>query len=60
VLDLQSSNWTVVTGTGDDPGPPASNGTFGRFRYSPSRNVFVVVSGTQRNVSLWKPPATAP
>ena len=60
LLDLPSSKWTVVSGTGDDPGPPAANGTFGRFRYSPSRNVFVVVSGTQRNVSLWKPPATAP
>ncbi len=60
VLDLPSAKWTMVSGTGDDPGAAASNGTYGRFRYSPARNVFVVVSGTKRNVFLWKPPATAP
>lgn len=60
ILDLPAAKWTVVEGTGDDPGMQASNGTYGRFRYSPARNVFVVVSGTQRNVFLWKPPATAP
>jgi hypothetical protein len=60
VLDLTAAKWTVVTGSGDDPGTQASNGTYGRFRYSPARNVFVVVSGTKRNVFLWKPPAIAP
>lgn len=60
ILDLPAAKWTVLAGTGDDPGAPASNGTYGRFRYSPARNVFVVVSGTKRNVFLWKPPATAP
>jgi hypothetical protein len=60
VLDLQSAKWVELAGTGDDPGQQASNGTYGRFRYSPARNVFVVVSGTRRNVFLWKPPAMAP
>jgi hypothetical protein len=60
ILDLQSAAWTELTGSGDDPGPRASNGTYGRFRYSPARNVFVVVSSTTKNVFLWKPPATAP
>lgn len=60
ILDLPSARWTPIAGTGDDPGAQASNGTFGRFRYSTARNVFVVVSGTKRNVFLWKPPATAP
>jgi hypothetical protein len=60
ILDLTPAKWTVVEGTGDDPGAQASNGTYGRFRYSPARDVFVVVSGTKRNVFLWKPPATAP
>lgn len=60
VLDLQTAKWTEIAGTGDDPGVQASNGTYGRFRYSPARNVFVVVSGTKRNVFLWKPPAVAP
>jgi hypothetical protein len=52
--------WTEVEGTGDVPGPRASNGTFGRFRYSPARNVFVVVSSTTQNVFIWKPPSVAP
>ena len=60
VLDLSSARWTAIVGTGDDPGAQASTGTFGRFRYSPARKVFVVVSGTKRNVFLWKPPAIAP
>jgi hypothetical protein len=60
ILDLQAAKWALVEGTGDDPGAQASNGTYGRFRYSPARNVFVVVSSTTRNVFLWKPPATAP
>ncbi|QSQ18998.1 hypothetical protein JY651_27010 [Pyxidicoccus parkwayensis] len=60
VLDLQAARWVEVTGTGDDPGPAAANGTYGRFRYSPTRNVFVVVNGTRRNVFIWKPPSTAP
>jgi hypothetical protein len=59
-LDLPSATWTQADGTGDDPGARASNGTFGRFRYSPARNVFIVVSSTKSNVFLWKPPAVAP
>jgi hypothetical protein len=60
VLDLAAAKWTTIAGTGDDPGAQASNGTYGRFRYSPSRKVFVVVSGTKKNVFLFKPPAVAP
>ncbi len=52
--------WTALAGTGDDPGAQAANSRYGRFRYSRARNVLVVVSGTKRNVYLWKPPATAP
>ncbi len=60
ILDLPGAKWTELTASGDDPGPRASNGTYGRFRYSPARNVFIVVSGTTQNVFLWKPPARAP
>jgi len=59
-LDLPNAKWVEVAAPGDDPGPPAFNGTYGRFRYSPARNVFVLVSGTTKNVFLYKPPATAP
>lgn len=60
LLDVAAAKWTPVSGTGDDPGAQSANGTYGRFRYSPTRNVFVVVSGTKRNVFLWKPPVSAP
>ncbi|MEN3293595.1 MAG: hypothetical protein V7642_2848, partial [Burkholderiales bacterium] len=32
-------------------------GTYGRFRYSPSRNVFVLVNDTNQNVFIYKPGA---
>jgi hypothetical protein len=55
VLDPGSHAWTTVTGTGDDPGPAAGNGTFGRFRYSSRQHVFVAVSSTTTDVYLYKP-----
>ena len=59
-LDPATWTWTSVEGTGDDPGPSAMNGTFGRFRHSPKRGVFVVVNEASKNVSLYKLPAAAP
>lgn len=38
----------------DDPGQPATNGTYGRFRYSPNRRVLVLVNDTQQNVAIYK------
>ncbi len=51
---------TAVMGTGDVPTPGALNGTFGRFRYSPVRNVFIAVNSTEENVFIYKPPAASP
>ena len=59
-LNPATWTWTAVQGQGADPGGPSSNGTFGRFRYSPNRNVFVAVSSTESDVFVYKPPATAP
>ena len=59
-LDPVTWTWTTVTATGDDPGTPTHNGTYGRFRFSPSRKVFVSVTSTETNVFLYKPPASAP
>jgi hypothetical protein len=59
-LDPTTWAWTTVAATGDDPGTPTQNGTYGRFRFSPSRKVFVSVSSTETNVFLYKPPAAAP
>ena len=59
-LDPTTWKWTSAAPTGDDPGAGASNGTYGRFRYSSARGVFMLVNSTTTNVFLYKPPAAAP
>jgi hypothetical protein len=59
-LDPTTWHWTDTTPSGDDPGAGAGNGTYGRFRFSAARDVFMLVSTTDTNVFLYKPPATAP
>ena len=44
----------------DDPGGMPVNGCFGKLRYSAKYDVFVMVSAANKNVMLYKPPATAP
>ena len=41
-------------------GPANGNGTYGRFRYVPSLNVFVVVSGVDENVFVYRLDNVAP
>jgi hypothetical protein len=36
------------------PTQPDSSGTFGRFRYIPSKNVFIVVNGVDEDVYIYK------
>jgi hypothetical protein len=57
VYSLNPANqvWTRLEATGDDPGVQQRWGTFGRFRYSPSRGVFVLVNDTRHNVFIYKP-----
>jgi hypothetical protein len=59
-LDPTTWAWKSVQAAGDTPGPAASNGTYGRFRYSPGHHVLIGVSSTQQNVFLYKPPTSAP
>lgn len=49
--------WTKLAAVGDDPGIQQRWGTYGRFRYSPSKGVFVLVNDVNQNVFLYKPPA---
>jgi len=56
LLDPSTDTWKRIEGTGDDPGAAQKNGTFGRWRYSPGRNVFVLVNSTTANVFVFKPP----
>ena len=36
------------------PTDPVKNGTYGRFRYIPSKNAYVVVNGVKQNVFFYR------
>ncbi len=53
--DPQAASFEVHTGAGDDPGPiTGSGGAFGRFRYAPTRNVFVWVDHVDADVFVFR------
>jgi hypothetical protein len=53
VLDMQTKNWTRKSSTGA-PAGQLTNGTFGRFRYIPDDNVFMLVNGVDSDVFFYK------
>jgi len=55
VFDPATATWKKLTPGGDDPGLQLKWGTYGRFRYSPSRGVFVLANGTTKDVYIYKP-----
>jgi hypothetical protein len=54
-LDPSTGVWKKFAGIGDNPGAQQGWGTFGRFRYSASRGVFVLVNNTTQDVFIYKP-----
>jgi hypothetical protein len=59
VLDPDDWRWTPYTpapGNTADPGRPLSTGTYGRFRYVPGRDIFVLMNGVNRNVFVYRLP----
>jgi MYXO-CTERM domain-containing protein len=53
--DPDAAAFSQHAGEGDDPGTiSASGGAFGRFRYAPSRNVFVWVDNADANVFVFR------
>lgn len=56
-LDVASWTWfehpAAATNLGTPP-PPVPAGTFGRFRYMPARNAYVLVNKTSDNVYFYK------
>jgi hypothetical protein len=54
-LDLDTLEWEAHATTGEViPTAANMNGTFGRFRYVPSKNVFVAVNNTNENVFVFR------
>ena len=56
-LSLDTLVWSQVTPAATNtviPTGPNSNGTFGRFRYIPSKNAFVVVNAVDQDVFVYK------
>lgn len=58
-LDLERRVWTrhqaKSSAVPGDPGnTPQIRGTFGRFRYMPEYNAYIVVNGTRQNVFLYR------
>ncbi len=57
VLDPVTWVWTQLApaaGNTVSPGSPNMNGTYGRFRYVPSKNAFIVVNNVDQNVYYYK------
>ena len=54
-FDPETRSFQLHQGRGDDPGPvTTSGGVFGRFRYVPSRNVFIRVNTVDENVFAFR------
>ena len=54
-LDLERLVWEKIDAAASNkvaPTAPCQNGTYGRFRYIPSRNAYVVVNSVKENVFL--------
>ena len=57
VLDPDRWQWTrreAASGNLHDPGTPLSTGTYGRFRYVPGLDLFVLMNGVKRNVFVYR------
>ncbi|HVE41723.1 MAG TPA: hypothetical protein VNM14_17660 [Planctomycetota bacterium] len=52
LLDPATKTWTAGSAVGASP--PGQNGIYGRWRYVPSANAFVVVTGFDENVYFYK------
>jgi hypothetical protein len=55
-LDLTTLVWTKVTGSGGNPGAANAGGTFGRFRYIPDEDLFILVNTAGTNVHVYRLP----
>lgn len=57
VLDPEGWRWTrrlAAPGNAADPGQPRATGTYGRFRYVPGLDLFVLMNGVAQNVFVYR------
>ena len=57
ILDIAKRHWTKKAPAKTNkvnPGPPTARGTFSRFRYVPSKNVYVIVNDIDANVFFYR------
>jgi hypothetical protein len=62
-LDMDSGKWTKHLPAPTNkvtPGPPDQWGTFGRFRYIASRNLFILYNAVNQNVFIYRLTADQP
>ena len=56
-LDLETLTWAEVKPAATNkvtPSKPVGNGTYGRFRYIPSKNAYIVVNSWDTNVFVYR------
>lgn len=56
-LNLDTNVWTKISPAASNtvtPTPQAGSGTYGRFRYIPSKNAFIVVNSIDEDVYIYK------
>lgn len=53
-LDLASKTWSELSGSGAPAAAQESGGTFGRWRYIPRVNAFLLVNGVDEDVAFYK------
>ncbi|WP_350293983.1 hypothetical protein [uncultured Croceitalea sp.] len=55
VINPETYEVTKIVPSGEvNPGDPVSNGTYGRFRYAPSIEAFILVNGIDQDVFIFK------
>lgn len=54
-FDAATAVWTLIPGQGSaNPGAQTSRGTFNRWRYVPSKGVFIIANSVDRNVYVYR------
>jgi hypothetical protein len=53
-LDLETKEWVIGGGVGAPDSSTGTFGTFGRWRYVPEYNVFILVNSVDENVYFYK------